>query len=102
MNPIMRRIYLIWLLRKLTNPLAIRLAILSAVGLQLYLQLSVTHIASNVSRLDSWWSASGYAWGAFMQTENSVRLFCLSALVLAGWLAWDSVRLFRQRASDTP
>ncbi|MBI2100480.1 MAG: hypothetical protein HYT47_00435 [Candidatus Vogelbacteria bacterium] len=92
---IMRRIYAIWLFRRLRHSFVLKLMLLSLLAWQLQFYVSPGAVWQN-ARLAGGFSNYGFFFSALERTETVVQLYFLAAGLLILWLFKDVLaRLFR-------
>jgi|SRR3989344_1499438 len=83
---IMRRVYLVWFLRKITSPLFVRFYIMALILLQLFRSVSIIDILQNIARVKLGDTAN-YFLVSFAQTEPAVQVYVTLFTVLCVWVA---------------
>lgn len=88
----MRRVYAVWILRKLTSPTAMKLVMLFAVLKESFSVVSVSSILANSPSLWNPLASYRFFTSAFWNTETVVRFFCIACLALFVWIIRDFAR----------
>ncbi len=88
----MRRVYVVWVYRTLTNPLAVKFAVFMYALIHLSLYVSYRSVLQNVPAGYSLQKSSLYLRDAFFHTEFFTQALIILALVTAPFLAYDTVR----------
>lgn len=92
---IMRRVYMIWLFRKITSPFALESAAFMALTVWLLHYFSLKHVIINALSLSSPASMFNFFTSAFMSTELIVQVLSLAVLAAFAVLARDIVRTMK-------
>lgn len=92
----MRRIYLVFFMRKLVGRIALKTyAVLGLLYLQTY-AVSFTNVIKNMPALSDLPAVARFYSYAFLNTQASVQLMTVAVLALALWLSRDLARdMFR-------
>lgn len=88
----MRRIYAVWILRKLTSPTAMKLIMLFAVLKESFSVVSVSNVLANSPSLWNFFASYRFFMSAFWNTETVVRLLFIACLALFAWVIRDFAR----------
>ncbi len=88
---IMRRVYAVWFLRKVTSPLFVRVYIMLALIFQLVRSVSVTDIVSNIGNVKVF-NTFNYLMDAFVKTEPAVQVYTMLFAALGIWVMYERRR----------
>lgn len=88
---IMRRVYTIYLLKKIINPFAFKVYALAISVTGVVSLVSVTDILANIPNLGSS-SIFNFSYNAFVNTEITVQALVISLTMFMLWLIADGVR----------
>jgi hypothetical protein len=88
----MRRVYTVWLLRKLSSPVAMKTLMLLAVLKESLSVVSLPHIVANSPSLLDPMANYRFFSNAFFTTEIGVRLLLLAFLAISFWLIRDLIQ----------
>lgn len=91
-GPIMRRVYVVWVMRSVWRAPIWRLTILTATVWQLNTYASIAKVWANAPEAASWQEKYRFFLQAINQTELATKGFGLAALTIGGWLLWDMRR----------
>ncbi|MBI2098024.1 MAG: hypothetical protein HYT46_03815 [Candidatus Vogelbacteria bacterium] len=94
----MRRIYVIWLLRRLVHSTFLKLAFLFLLGWQVSFYVSPDAVWQN-ARLAGGFSNYGFFFSALERTETVVQFYLLAAGLLVLWLFKDVLVRFLRLAN---
>ncbi len=96
---IMRRVYVVWLLRQLLHPVGLRIIALVGIfwGLQSY--ISFRSVITNLSSTGNLLGGYSFWQSAFTHTELSVQILTLAAAAVLLWLVWDAGRAWLAKSS---
>jgi len=86
---IMRRVYAIWMLRKVFSPFALKVYIAIVLGWQTAVRVHVAMVWNNAPQMTEVQRSVSFFSAAFSQAELSLQLILLFGLALAVWLARD-------------
>lgn len=86
---IMRRVYSIWIMRKLKSPTTMKSAFLSVVLLKSFSVVSVSHVLANSPSILNPLASYQFFSNAFLLTDTFVRLLVISILAISLWLVQD-------------
>lgn len=86
---IMRRIYIIYALRRVLSPFMVKIYVSLVLLWQLLAQISLASIIQNAPGLD--WGAAQFFFSAFVGTEWGVKLVLILAVLVATWLFKDVI-----------
>lgn len=92
---IMRRVYMIWVARKVANPLSLKLAGLLVTLLWLRQYVSIKHVLYNSPSFTNPLETLGFFSNAFLSTTFVVEVLVVAVLALGFFLLRDAVRRFR-------
>jgi hypothetical protein len=94
-GPIMRRVYLLWLMRTVTHSSIWRLGVLTAVVWQLNAYASMARVWANAPAVaaTSWREEYKFFLNAFSQTELATKGLSVALIVMGSWIVWDVIRL---------
>jgi len=84
-NSIMRRVYAVWLLKKITSPCAARIAVLIALLWQMTFYISFNNVIANIPSLTDF----GFYLSAVSNTETASKMILLGVILLGVWLMRD-------------
>lgn len=84
-NKIMRRVYAVWLVKKVFSPVVVKAAILLAFIWQMTAYVSFGNVMANIPSL----TAYNFYWNAFANTETISQLLALGSMFLVAWLVRD-------------
>jgi hypothetical protein len=87
----MRRVYTVWVLKKLVSPTSMKLLVLAGVLKQSFLMVSVPNVIKNSPSLWNPVAISEFFSRAFLNTEISVQLLFIATLALTFWLIRDAM-----------
>jgi len=90
---IMRRVYLVWLIRKILSPVTAKVLILAGLARQLFIFVSVKDVMINAPSVYDLSASFQFFGNAFINTGNAVQLSLLTAILLSLWLTRDFVRV---------
>lgn len=85
---IMRRVYVVYMLRRATSPTALRIYSLLALFVGIVSLVSVGNVIANLPA-EGFFSFYDFSMYAFMHTELVVQLLVVGALVFSLWLVRD-------------
>jgi len=88
---IMRRVYAVWVLKKLTSPTAMKLLILAGILKQSFSLVSVPNIIQNSPSFLDPIASSAFVTNAFLHTELPVQMLAIATLGLLLWLIRDMI-----------
>ncbi len=88
---IMRRVYTVWVLKKLTSPIAMKLLILAGIMKQSFSLVSVSNVIKNSPSFLDPVASSTFVTRAFLHTELSVQFLTLATLALLLWFIRDAI-----------
>lgn len=96
---IMRRVYAVWFLKRITSPAMVRLYAVVALFVQLLRNISVTNVLENMSGIDVVGGVL-YVAQAFTETELAVQLYLSLFTVVALWMLFEYAKkvLFEQHS----
>ena len=86
---IMRRIYLIWILRRIKSPVFIKTVLLALVVWQSFSRISFFHIIRNSPSLLDPYASYEFFYSAFFNTELVVRVLVICFLAVILWIFRD-------------
>lgn len=96
---IMRRVYVVWLLRQLLHPTTLRVLALGGIFWSLRFYISFRSVITNLASTDNLFGGYGFWRSALTHTEVGVQVLMILATAVALWLGWDAIRL---RSNKTP
>lgn len=88
-NKIMRRVYAIWLFRRLSGPFAVELFFLGALSFGLSVYVSIRNVVNNTPSVFSPGAVAGFFASAFYQAEMIVQILFVGILASAVFLLKD-------------
>lgn len=88
---IMRRVYMVWLVRKILSPATAKALILVGIVRQLFIFVSVKDVMINAPSVYDIAASFTFFGQAFMHTGLSVQLSLLASLSLFLWIIHDFV-----------
>src|SRR3989344_4070900 len=91
---VMRRVYMIWFLRRAFSPLAVKGYFVLALLWQLGERVWVRQIIANAPNATDIEASYHFVFGAFSSTELAVRLISLGIITIGVWFIVDVVRNF--------
>jgi len=96
---IMRRVYSVWVLKRLFSPVAVRVYILAALLWQSTQYVSLKYVFANAPGFESFGANYEFFMYAFSHTERVVPILLTGALAVGVWFAKDFYKdtLFPQR-----
>ncbi len=94
---IMRRVYIIYWYRRVTNPVTLKLSALATLGVLSFTIISVRSVVVNVSHTRDFWSACQYLFDAFTKTEVPVQAMVVGGIIFMGIVAKDAFGQLRER-----
>lgn len=89
---IMRRIYLVWTIRALLNPIFLKTVVAGVFFWRSTEYVSYVHVIANAPRLTDVGNSINFARGAVIHAEGTTILLLLGVLVMTAWLLVDIVR----------
>ena len=87
----MRRVYAVWVLKKLTSPTSMKLFVLAGVMRQSFAMVSVPNIIKNAPSFLNPVASYEFLTQAFLHTQISVQLLGIGILALSLWLIRDAM-----------
>lgn len=91
-NKIMRRVYAIWLLKKVISLAFLRFVVLCMFAFGLAREVSVMSVLNNLPNMTDIGANFNYFSFAFSHTEFSVQLYLLGIVALVSWYAIHEIR----------
>lgn len=88
-NKIMRRVYAVWLFRKLASPFAVELFFLGALSFGLSVYVSIRNVVNNTPSIFSPGAVAGFFASAFYQAEMIVQILFVGMLASLIFLLKD-------------
>jgi len=89
-NRIMRRVYAVWIIKKVFSPIVIKTAILLAFVWQMAALVSFTNVLANTNSIIDY----NFFWHAFLNTEMLTKVLLLGSIVLIALVARDIYKNF--------
>lgn len=88
---IMRRVYVVWLLRQLLRRTALRVIALGGIfwSLQFYISFRSVIANANLASTENLLGSYGFWRSAFAHTEASVQVLMVLATAITLWFGWD-------------
>jgi hypothetical protein len=93
---IMRRVYTVYLMKSVAQPLLLELLIIAAIVAMAGLFVSIKHIFENVVALHDMQAIGSFIVSAFIHTDTVVKLIIVGAFTAAMLFMWDSFRRIRR------
>lgn len=87
-NKIMRRVYAIWVLKKVISLAFLRFVVLCGLAFMLAREVSVVNVLNNLPDITDIGANFNYFSFAFSNTELSVQLYLLGIIALVAWYAF--------------
>lgn len=94
----MRRVYMIWVARKIANPINLKIAGFLAALLWLRQYVSIKHVLYNSPSFTDPVETLGFFSSAFWNTTTAVEILVLAVLVLGVFLVRDALKKFKLAA----
>ncbi len=91
----MRRVYVVFFLRKVVKPFVIKMGSVAALGVAVATLVSVQNVLGNMPSPSEFVSFGKFVFSAFANTELSVQALLLAVAVLAAFAARDLARVSR-------
>lgn len=88
---IMRRVYLVWMIRIVLNPVLLKTIIAGIFFWRSTEYVSYAHVISNAPKLTDIGDSINFVRGAVVHAEGMTLLLLLGTLVMAAWLLSDVV-----------
>jgi hypothetical protein len=88
-SQVMRRVYLIYWYRRMTNPVTLKLSGLAAFGSLVFTLISVRNVVANISRVHGPWAMFKYLLTSFTKTDLSVQTIIVAGSILMVIVAKD-------------
>ncbi len=88
---IMRRVYAVWMLRKVFSPFAMKVYIALVIGWQMAARVHVAMVLNNAPSVTNVHDSLSFFSAAFSQAEFTLQLILLTGVVLALWLGRDMI-----------
>ncbi len=92
----MRRVYVVWTLRRLMAPMMLKFYVLTAFLWQSAYYVSLPHVFTNLPAITDMDANYSFAITAFSRTELMMQVLLAAILFLAVWFASD---MYRYRAA---
>ena len=89
---IMRRVYAIYVLRKMLSPRSLKVAIILASLWQIHTHVAEKFVLANMPRVADIVAVAKFYLAAFLHTQSIVQVSILASGVLVLWLAKDVLR----------
>ena len=91
---VMRRIYIISVLRQVFHPVVLKSAMLAVFVLMTSVLVSVPNVIENMPTFTDLGASLRFILRAFVQTETLVQIFSLGSIFLIAWLIKDALKSF--------
>lgn len=88
---IMRRVYAVWFLRKITSPFYVKMYIMMVLVFQLVRSVSVSDVANNIGNVKVS-NMINYMLHSFAQTEPAVQIYSILFAMIGVWLLYERRR----------
>lgn len=98
---VMRRVYLIWAYRKITNPVVLKCAAFFYALAHLSFLVSYHDVWRNTSRM-SMTQSPLYLSDAYLRTEHLTQTLIAMATFTGAWLMYDTARNFKKSGRFLP